>query len=348
MHLSPLWMRLVTLLIPSVLVVACRSPAANTKPVEPGHGAVASAMTAPVPATQAIATRAASGATSAAPSQHKLRGRIAYSTRSGDIWVMQADGSGRKQVTRSGSGLDFDPSLSPDGSQIVFRTSRGSHAPDPRRTGAEGIFVVNTDGTDERQLWPADGRSAGGLFPDWSPDGSRIALTGYRADGTETIYTLKPDGSGLTDLGAPNSSGQCIEWSPDSKRLMFCHIEPDTGFDVWVMNADGSAKQQLTNAPGNDYPGIWSPDSRQIAFSSERDGNVEVYIMNDDGSDQRRLTNNPAAEGPEAWLPDGRLVVSSFADDAPLPEWYLLRPGGTGKEVLPQLRGAGSPLDWLP
>ena len=44
-----------------------------------------------------------------------LHGRIAYSTRGGDIWVMNATGSGRRRVTRSGRGTDFDPDSSPGG-----------------------------------------------------------------------------------------------------------------------------------------------------------------------------------------------------------------------------------------
>jgi hypothetical protein len=56
-----------------------------------------------------------------------LRGLIAYSTQAGDIWVMHADGSNRRQLTRTRDpAFDFDPSLSPDGRRVVFRTSRGA------------------------------------------------------------------------------------------------------------------------------------------------------------------------------------------------------------------------------
>src|SRR5439155_7114432 len=78
-----------------------------------------------------------------------LHGLVAYSTLAGDIWVMNADSSGRRQVTNAG-GNDFDPSLSPDGRRVVFRTSRGTFRPDPNGTGVEGIFVIDLDGTHER------------------------------------------------------------------------------------------------------------------------------------------------------------------------------------------------------
>src|SRR5919201_1070847 len=137
------------------------------------------------------------GAVPPAP-RSSLHGRIAYSTHGGDIWVMNANGSGRRRITRSGSGLDFDPDFSPDGRRIVFRTSRGRYAPDPRGIGLEGIFVVNVRTRRERQIQPR----TGGLFPAWSPDGSRIAFSGLSTGGgpLETIQLMRPDGSDVVDL----------------------------------------------------------------------------------------------------------------------------------------------------
>jgi Tol biopolymer transport system component len=40
-------------------------------------------------------------------------------------WVMQADGRGRRQLTRPGAGNDLDPSWSPDGTTIAFSGPRG-------------------------------------------------------------------------------------------------------------------------------------------------------------------------------------------------------------------------------
>ena len=58
------------------------------------------------------------------------KGWIAFDYRRA-IWVMKADGSGRRQLTRPGAGNDFDPSWSPEGKRIVFRTSRGRYKRDP-------------------------------------------------------------------------------------------------------------------------------------------------------------------------------------------------------------------------
>lgn len=270
-----------------------------------------------------------------------LHGLIAY-TMSGDLWVMDADGSNRRQVTHAG-GNDFDPSFSPDGKRIVFRTSRGHYATDPNGTGVEGIFVIDVDGTNEHEIQPPHV----GLFPDWSPVGGRIALSTLRdSDRTEAIVTMDPDGSHVHDTGVVG--GECSEWSPGGSKIMYCH-RPGVGqFDVWVMDADGSHRRQLTHAIGNDYPGAWSRDGTRIVFSSQRDGSFDVFVMNADGTGQRRLTRGPDQEGAEAWLPDGRIVYSSFHGDEPSPRFFVMDDDGTNVRSLPQLDGAGAPIDWLP
>ncbi len=309
----------------------------------------AAAALALVSACSAGATeRTGSAANTPAPLS-SVRGRIAYSTRYGDIWVMNADGSGRRRITRSGSGVDFDPSLSPDGRRIVFRTSRGRYAPDIHGIGLEGIFVVSVRTHRERQIQPR----TGGLFPAWSPDGRKIAFSGLpRGGGTlDTIHLVNPNGSGVVDLGAP---GECATWSPDSSRIAYCSHPGDGNWAVWVMDADGSNQRQLTHprlippaGANGDYPGAWSPDGSQIAYSSVIDGDRELFLMNADGSNQRRLTDFRGGDGPAAWLPDGRIVFSHFSGDEALPHWHLVNPDGTNVRSLPWLYGAGDPLDWI-
>jgi Tol biopolymer transport system component len=281
-----------------------------------------------------------------------LRGRIAYSTGEGDIWVVNADGTGKRRITRSGRGIDFDPSLSPKGRYVVFRTSRGRYLPDTKRMGPEGIFVVDTRTRREHPIHPP----RGGLFPDWSPDAKLIAFSTTRSAGGETIHIVRPSGRGLRDL--TTGSFQCAQegaaWSPDGRRIAYDGHSGDGNWAVWVMNRDGTARAQLTNptlvepaGSGGDYMGAWSPDGKQIVYSSGQFSGRELYVMDADGSDVRRLTDWPGGDGAVAWLRSGQIVFSHFSGDEPLPHWYLVDADGTNLRSLPWLYGAGDPLDWV-
>ena len=278
-----------------------------------------------------------------------LRGRIAYSTLAGDIWVMNADGIGRRRLTRSGAGNDFDPSWSPRARAIVFRTSRGHYVPDRAGRGAEGIFVVDVRTKRQREIEPR----TGGLFPDWSPNGALIAFSGLRGRTGDSVHVMTPRGRHVRDLGG-SGAGECAEWSPDGERIAYCGHDGDGNWATWVMNRDGSERRQLTHpvpssppGSGGDYPGAWSPDGSQIVYTSRQQGDFDLFLMKGDGTDRRRLTNWPGGDGASAWLPSGQIVFSHFTGNQRLPRWYLVNPDGSGLRSLPWLHGAGDPLDWI-
>jgi len=96
-------------------------------------------------------------------------GKIAFvSDRDGDaeIFVMNSDGSGQTQLTFNTAADDM-PAWSPDGSKIVFLSTR-----DP--DGDAEIFVMNSDGSSQTQL---TFNTATDVEPAWSPDGSKIVCS---------------------------------------------------------------------------------------------------------------------------------------------------------------------------
>ena len=102
-----------------------------------------------------------------------------------EIWVMNADGSNQRQVTRLG-GANFAPSFTPDGRRIVFSSNHRN----PRGPRAQNfdLFLVNLDGTGLEAVTTA-GEFDG--FPMFSPDGRRLVFASNRlakAPGETNIF----------------------------------------------------------------------------------------------------------------------------------------------------------------
>jgi len=233
-----------------------------------------------------------------------LSGRIAFDNFD-DVWTINVDGTDLTRLTHS-PGPDFDPSWSPDGTQIAFRSER---------SGEPEIWVMTADGTGQRRL-------AAGLSPAWSPDGSLIAFSGRAG-----LSLIRPDGTGLRVL--PNTEGgEYPSWSPDGSRIAF--NSNLTGDHVmYIAPADGSKVVDLSRA-GEGWQVDWSPDGRSILFTSHRDhpdNYTDIYVMRPDGSALRRLTHDSAYT--PAWSPDGDHIVFSA------PGLVIMDPDGSDLRMLP-------------
>jgi Tol biopolymer transport system component len=221
-----------------------------------------------------------------------------------DIYVMKADGSGLRNLTRTPA-RDFDPVWSPDGRKIAFLRERDAGRWPPNFQNFE-VYVMNADGSGQRRL---TGKTA--HAPAWSPNGRRIAFVRGR-----DVYVMNADGSGQRNLtGTTTDDAHSPAWSPDGHTIAFAsgHCSrpqppPARCFDLYAVNADGSGLRRLTRNT-NDHAPAWSRDGRKIAFVSVRDGNREIYVMNADGSGQQRLTRNRAGDYSPAWSPDGRKIA---------------------------------------
>lgn len=243
----------------------------------------------------------------------------------GDIYVTKADGSGRTNLTNTPEVDEDEPTWSPDGGKLAYQ--RASFDSSGRRVWE--IWTMNADGSGQARLTTGDPATYNGnadYSPDWSPDGSKIAFTRdetfFDSGSDQDIYTINPDGNGLTNL--TNDSGNCAstcttgftqtypDWSPDGSKIAFDGVYNGNqypaclGFGIYTINANGSGTTRITNTANQDCDGPsqgdfnpqWSPGGGKIAFERWQDfgGPTDIWTANADGSGTTNLTNTPVVE----------------------------------------------------
>ena len=112
-----------------------------------------------------------------------------------EIYVMDADGGNQQRLTNNPDN-DWNPSWSPDGKRIVFRSNRDGHVHVIHGIPTSEIYVMDADGGNQQRLTE---NRVYDYSPSWSPDGKRIAFTSER-DGNSEIYVMDADGGNQRNL----------------------------------------------------------------------------------------------------------------------------------------------------
>ncbi|HEY2309609.1 MAG TPA: hypothetical protein VGH46_00655 [Gaiellaceae bacterium] len=136
------------------------------------------------------------------------------------------------------------PSLSPDGTQVVFARFTKSGQP-------KGIWTAAAGGSGLKQL------EAQGNNPLWSPAGNQIAyLTPSGA-----LRLVSPQGGASTPL-LPKNFGSAMSWSPDGKHLTVV----DTKNRLAVVDVATKKIHTLLklHSPYGPESIVWSPDSQEL------------------------------------------------------------------------------------
>jgi TolB protein len=228
------------------------------------------------------------------------RGVLAYSSDVGgsdDIYAVRFDGTAHPAAMRltDEPEKEFDPDVSPDGSQIAYRRnpSTGSDNAD--------IWVMNVDGTEKRNL--TNSPQLSNWAPTWTPDG-RIAFSRASAGGVLELWTMNADGSNASRL-AP---GWCEYAAPSPDGTQFvCAAAVGGVYDIVVVDAATGERQAITNTPRTEFGPSWSRDGAWIAFSRDLGERWELLVAHPDGTGERSV----ASEGVfSTWEPDNRLAWS--------------------------------------
>jgi TolB protein len=215
--------------------------------------------------------------------------------RTSELYVVHASGGRSRNLTNNELD-DVEPSLSPDGRQVVFAS---------RRRGSFDLYLLSHGRVRRLLALPGDQRE-----PVWSPDAERIAFVSPGRERNEKgwrpsqLFVMNADGTGVAQVTHTENGAGDPAWSPDGKEL--------AGSDgsIFTVNVDGSDFRELppsVETEFDEHPS-WSPDGTLIAFDrDELDlSTTDLWMMNADGSGQRRLARFGAQP---SWSPDGRTIA---------------------------------------
>jgi eukaryotic-like serine/threonine-protein kinase len=201
-------------------------------------------------------------------------GQVAFaSDRTGtpQIWVINSDGTGLRQLTNSQWGA-CQPDWSPDGERLVFISPCEENQ---EMYDIASMFIINTDGTGLEALPAEDG---GGFDPAWSPDGNFILFTSIRNNFRPQIFMMSVTTKESFQLSEENWRDSQAEWYPDGSKILFVSTR-NGPYQIWTMNPDGSEQLRFTASGSlwDTYP-VWSPDGSVIIFTQRSQGGIPRLV----------------------------------------------------------------------
>ena len=304
---------------------------------------------------------------------------------SGTMFTIRSDGSSVRKISAGGEyAVDYWPDISPDGSRIVYTTSR--HLIEGK--GLSGIFEIETSGIDGSDRQRLTTSVSVYTSPTWSPDGTRIAFVNEGQDGGDQnrgIYIMSPDGLAMTgimrfpsDIHGPATGNGIVYqehhgplmWSPDGHLIAAVLKEAmrvDNGSDIvqryalYVVNVNTNKVTRLFAAKNIMIDGIgrwpaWSPDGRSLAFMylqvRDRTKMWTLYTIDAEGSELREVPGTARQfwkhkpPSSVSWSPDGEKIAVSLDDqrDSVNEIVYVVDTNGYAIRLI----GEGAHASWSP
>ncbi len=212
---------------------------------------------------------------------------------------------------------NISPSISPDGSEFVFLSTRDLFSVDlflgDTATGKVKRKLIST-AVDPHFESLQFIRSAGA----WDSTGERFVFGGIiKGKPALTIMDMRRD---RIEREVPFPEiGEILSpsWSPDGGSIAFCGLTGGVT-DIFVYELETKVVRQLTRDVYGDLQPVWSPDGRRIAFVTERFstnmdwlevGNYELALLDIETGEIRKVLGFPNGKNinPQ-WAPDGRSI----------------------------------------
>ena len=179
-------------------------------------------------------------------------GEIVYESPDRDIWVIDTDGTNKRQLTNS-KFSDISPIVSQDGRFIFFSSNR---------SGANHVWRMNIDGSDQKQITHAEGG-----YPRFvTPDGRWLY---YRAGITNSCRRVTADGT--EEENVADVDGFAGSFSPDGRSIAYFDNQTAgaSGINISVQNLTDKVLLHTTEHAHADAEPLhlqWSSDGRSILY----------------------------------------------------------------------------------
>jgi Tol biopolymer transport system component len=271
----------------------------------------------------------------------------------GNIWSVNTKTKQLLPIT-TGDQLDYNPVLSPDGSQLAFISTRTGSAQIYLKWLAGGHLAKLTHLTASpgSLVWSADGRSIAFQMFVKKPKPAPVSLqgkpedakwadaavyvddvyyrfdgNGYASKGSTEIFVVSAQGGTPRQLTDDefNNDGK-VSWSKDSQTLYYSanrgknrDFEP-LNTDIYALTIKSGAITQLTSRMGPDINPMVSPSGQFIAYLGFDDKftnyeNTQAYIMDIDGGNPRQVSQGlDRSIDSFAWSGKGNDLVIQYDD----------------------------------
>ena len=240
----------------------------------------------------------------------------------GHIYLMPISGGDAKAIT-SGQGYDSMPHFSPEGSRIVFISDR---------SGAENVWIANTDGTHLERL--TNDQQSSFAEPIWSRDGQSVIVARH-AEPLQTTWELwmyyVNGGTGveISKPSPPNTPpDKKINYiepqlSPDGKYIYYTRrpgafkVYDDTYplSQIARQNLKTGDEDTLTDANGSGIRPVLSPDGKELVYGTYHEGQTALRIMNLSTGEDHWLKFPVQHDMQETLISEGTLPGYSFTPD---------------------------------
>ncbi len=196
-----------------------------------------------------------------------------------EIYTSDLDGGHVVRMTNNKM-YDAEVTVSPDGKWVLF--SR-------QVDGKIDLYRMRPDGSELFQITHTPDWQEGGA--QWMPDGKSIIYRAWKIEDQRggrgmpmTIFTIKPDGTGLTQITHEPGTNWAPFPAPDGRHFVFVKLLPPRNFEIFMMDMTTGEQQRLTyNDAFDGFPAI-SPDGHWMGFSSSRgakpgERSMFMYLM---------------------------------------------------------------------